>query len=195
MLDCGLAIHTRGEGHLLQWTPQMQAVDVFTPNTFPAHTYIPRDEDFEGQVGNGLRTTNIVVSISGPSKSGKSVLLQRVVGKDNLIRLFGPQIRSPEDLWDATFDWMGKPDIKCQPSDLRNCSLNYRRWFGELRTAIGGRNERNISTRKLRGYRKLADFVAQSSGDSPALQGKSPIQISSSLSTTFITYHDRSNRK
>ena len=56
-----------------------------------------------------LQTPNIIVSVSGPSKSGKSVLLQRAIGKDYLIRIFGPQIESAGDLWSAVLDWMESP--------------------------------------------------------------------------------------
>jgi hypothetical protein len=52
---------------------------------------------------------NMIISISGPSKSGKSVLLQKVVGKDHLIRIFGPQIGEPADVWANVLDWMGAP--------------------------------------------------------------------------------------
>ena len=87
----------------------LRSVEVFTPNEFPAWTYVEREQDFEKQVMNGLRTPNIIISVSGPSKSGKSVLLQKVVGKDSLIRIFGPQIKAADDVWDAVLDWMGSP--------------------------------------------------------------------------------------
>jgi archaellum biogenesis ATPase FlaH len=57
------------------------ATDVFTPNQFPEHTYIERPkEDLERKLRNALATPNVVVSISGPSKSGKTVLAKRLVG-------------------------------------------------------------------------------------------------------------------
>jgi len=52
---------------------------------------------------------NVVVSISGPSKSGKSVLVQKVVGPENLIRVFGAQVARPEDLWASVLQWMNAP--------------------------------------------------------------------------------------
>ncbi len=87
----------------------VQASEVFTPNDYPLWTYVERRQDFEKQVFLGLKTPNIIISISGPSKSGKSVLLQKVVGKDLLIRIFGPQITEPEGLWSAVLDWIGTP--------------------------------------------------------------------------------------
>lgn len=87
----------------------VQASEVFTPNDFPSWTYVERRQDFDKQVFLGLKTPNMIISISGPSKSGKSVLLQKVVGKDQLIRIFGPQIAEPDGIWSAVLDWMGTP--------------------------------------------------------------------------------------
>ncbi len=58
---------------------------------------------------NGLNTPNIIISVSGPSKSGKSVLLQKVVGKDYLIRVFGPQINTVDGVWGAVLNWIESP--------------------------------------------------------------------------------------
>ena len=47
--------------------------------------------------------------MSGPSKSGKTVLIEKVVGPDNLITVTGAAIASGDDLWDLTLDWMDTP--------------------------------------------------------------------------------------
>ncbi len=91
----------------------LRATEVFTPNTFPTYTYVPRsDQEFERNLKNAVMTPNLVVSVSGPSKSGKSVLLQKVVGSDNLIRVFGTQIKSADSLWDTVLDSRGVPSQK-----------------------------------------------------------------------------------
>lgn len=87
----------------------LKSIEVFTPNEFPSWTYVEREQNFERQVMDGLRTPNIIISVSGPSKSGKSVLLQKAIGKDSLIRIFGPQIKIADDIWTAVLDWMGSP--------------------------------------------------------------------------------------
>ncbi|WP_147470147.1 hypothetical protein [Corallococcus sp. AB049A] len=88
----------------------LKATDVFTPNDFPVHTYIQRaGEDLEGQLRRALATPKQVVSLSGPSKSGKTVLVEKVVGKDNLIQISGAMIKEPEDLWNLVLDWMEVP--------------------------------------------------------------------------------------
>jgi hypothetical protein len=86
------------------------ATDVFTPNDFPEHTYIGRDgERLEKELGRAVQTPKVVVSISGPSKSGKTVLVERVVGTDSMIQISGIEIRSGEDLWAQTLSWMNAP--------------------------------------------------------------------------------------
>ena len=90
-----------------------RAVDVFTPSDFPTLTYVARDDErLEIRLRDALSTPGEIVSISGPSKSGKTVLVEKVVGRHNLITITGAGIRSPEDVWDRTLDWMETPDSK-----------------------------------------------------------------------------------
>jgi hypothetical protein len=51
----------------------------------------------------------MIVSISGPSKSGKTVLVSKVVTKDNLIHIYGATIKTASDLWSNVLAWMGGP--------------------------------------------------------------------------------------
>jgi hypothetical protein len=56
----------------------VKATDVFTPNKVPTITYVQRDEEAEQKTRNAFDIPNIVVSLSGPSKSGKTVLVNKV---------------------------------------------------------------------------------------------------------------------
>lgn len=88
----------------------MRAQEVFTPGSYPTHTYVDRAElGFSDRLSDALDTRGILVSISGPSKSGKTVLIERTVGIDNLISISGAGITSPEVLWDRVLDWMEVP--------------------------------------------------------------------------------------
>lgn len=89
---------------------KLRAKDVFTPGAFPTHTFVHRvDLDIERQLRDALETPGQLVSMSGPSKSGKTVLVESVVGKDNLIPLTGAGIKSGDMLWDRVLDWIGEP--------------------------------------------------------------------------------------
>lgn len=91
----------------------MRAQEVFTPGGFPTHTYVTREEHgFEGILRDGLDTPGQLVSISGPSKSGKTVFVEKVVGSDLLITVTGAGVTHPEELWDRILDWMEAPTGK-----------------------------------------------------------------------------------
>lgn len=88
----------------------MRATDVFIPGSFPTETYIQRsDEDYEKALRDAISMDGMVTSLSGPSKSGKTVLVEKVVGRDYLISISGARIKTTEDLWDAVLDWMSVP--------------------------------------------------------------------------------------
>jgi hypothetical protein len=89
----------------------VRATDVFTPGAFPRYTYVERGaERLEATLADALSTPGQLVSLAGPSKSGKTVLVEKVVGRDLLIPISGASIHRIEDVWDRVFDWMGTPD-------------------------------------------------------------------------------------
>ncbi len=51
----------------------------------------------------------MVISISGPSKSGKTVFVEQCIGKENLIHVTGAGVSKPEELWLKVFDITGTP--------------------------------------------------------------------------------------
>jgi hypothetical protein len=85
-----------------------KATDVFTPNTLPTFSYVGRAEhNFETRLEDALSIPNMIISLSGPSKSGKTVLVRKVVGE---IPVSGATIRSGDELWSKVLDWMNVPD-------------------------------------------------------------------------------------
>lgn len=86
------------------------ATEVFVPGAYPLHTYVERTaQNLEGALKDALSTPGLVVSLSGPSKSGKTVLVERVVGRDFLIPISGASIHDPEEIWERALDWMDVP--------------------------------------------------------------------------------------
>jgi hypothetical protein len=89
---------------------RMYAAEVFTPNGFPKYTYVQRKElHHEKLLSAWIETANQIASVSGPSKAGKTVLVQRVVGEGNLITVSGASIRTADQLWERVLDWYGEP--------------------------------------------------------------------------------------
>jgi len=89
------------------------AQEVFTPGSFPTYTYVERaSERLEQSLRDALSTTGQVISLSGPSKSGKTVLVERVVGRDCLITVTGANVEEADDLWNRVLDWMDVPQSR-----------------------------------------------------------------------------------
>lgn len=86
--------------------------EIFTPNKYPNHTYVKqKGKDLENDLQRGLNTPGEITSLSGPSKSGKTVLVQNVVDDERLIIVQGSGIQSPDDLWNEVLDCFDIPQI------------------------------------------------------------------------------------
>jgi len=88
--------------------PRLAASEVFIPTSYPKHTYVQRNEQHQERLlTEWLRTSTTIASIAGPSKAGKTVLVQRVVGEKNLIVVSGASIRTADQLLERVLDWSG----------------------------------------------------------------------------------------
>jgi hypothetical protein len=88
----------------------MRVTEIFTPSDYPLYTYVARDEErIEDRLREALMTPGEIVSVSGPSKSGKTVLIEKVAGRDNLITITGAGLSDASQVWDRALDWMGSP--------------------------------------------------------------------------------------
>jgi hypothetical protein len=86
----------------------MKASEVFTPGRFPSHTFVDEHlADKKQQLLDTLDAGAMLISISGPSKSGKTVFVEESLGRDNLVQITGAGVSSPVDLWMRVFDMIG----------------------------------------------------------------------------------------
>ncbi|MFE8872385.1 hypothetical protein ACE4RV_04315 [Acetobacter persici] len=84
--------------------------EVFTPNDQPTLTYVSRDnKKIEAKLKDYIESPKTVVSICGPSKTGKTVLIRSVIENDSLIPLTGASIKSLDDFYNGIFSWMDAP--------------------------------------------------------------------------------------
>ena len=110
----------------------VQAAEVFTPTDVPTLTYVERaSRNFEADLRNAFNIPKMIVSISGPSKSGKTVLVTKVVAPENLIHIYGASIKTPEDLWSNVLTWMGGPIERTETAGLNI--------GGEVSATVGGK--------------------------------------------------------
>jgi hypothetical protein len=121
-----------GEWRDLKRDAMVQATEVFTPTDVPTLTYVERaSRNFEADLRNAFKIPKMIVSISGPSKSGKTVLVTKVVAPENLIHIYGASIKTPEDLWSNVLTWMGGPIERTETAGLTV--------GGELSATVGGK--------------------------------------------------------
>ncbi len=74
--------------------------DVFTVGGIPTVTYYPRaDLRLEDTVRNYLRAGNRILSVTGPTKCGKTVLLSSVLSREHTIWIDGGDIKTTNDFW------------------------------------------------------------------------------------------------
>jgi ABC-type uncharacterized transport system YnjBCD ATPase subunit len=70
----------------------MKRNEVFTPTTQPTVTYISEHLiDKKLTLNRAIEMGGAVITLSGPSKSGKTVFIETVIGKDNLIQVCGKE--------------------------------------------------------------------------------------------------------
>ncbi|MCY6355289.1 ATP-binding protein [Clostridium sp. ZS2-4] len=83
---------------------KLRSNDVFKPGAFPEYTYISRVSSelkysYEIRLQQALNTAGYLTSIIGPSKTGKTVLCEKVIGKHQLISLSGSDFKKSYDFW------------------------------------------------------------------------------------------------
>jgi hypothetical protein len=85
--------------------------NVFVAGGTPEITYNPRDgRRLEDEVRSYLDQSGKALSISGPTKSGKTVLVGRILPMSEAIWLYGSDLTSQEAFWQAIVDWLGLYD-------------------------------------------------------------------------------------
>ena len=88
----------------------MKANEIFTPGSLPTHTYYDRAElNLEFDLLNAIETRGFICSVSGPSKSGKTVLCESVIGKRGMVLVTGGGINKETDFWQRLRARLGLP--------------------------------------------------------------------------------------
>ncbi len=66
-----------------------RATEVFVPSDYPTVTYVEREEEeLERRLRDALETPRSPISVSGPSKTGKTILVRKIVGDENLAIIY-----------------------------------------------------------------------------------------------------------
>lgn len=82
----------------------LRAEDVFRPGSFPEYTYISRKSTvsnlpYEFRLSQAIKVSGFLTSLVGPSKMGKTILCEKVIGFDRIIEVSGSDLNTDMDFW------------------------------------------------------------------------------------------------
>lgn len=83
---------------------EYRAEDIFRPGAFPEYTYISRKSDVSGlsyefRLSQAIKVAGFLTSLVGPSKMGKTILCEKVIGFDHIIEISGADFNEDTDFW------------------------------------------------------------------------------------------------
>ncbi len=83
---------------------ELRAEDVFRPGAFPEYTYISRksavsDLPYEFRLMQAIKVSGFLTSLVGPSKMGKTILCEKVIGFENIVEISGADFNEDTDFW------------------------------------------------------------------------------------------------
>lgn len=88
----------------------MHRDDVFVAGGQPTITYVDRQElHVERNLARALATPNQIVSVAGPTKTGKTVLCKKMLGKREYIWIDGGQVKDAAGLWEKIASELNVP--------------------------------------------------------------------------------------
>lgn len=92
----------------------LKAENIFKPGAFPEYTYVSRNYEntgisYELRLKQALRTAGCLTSIIGPSKMGKTILCEQVIGLDNIVEVSGVDFNEHTDFWATIAAKVGLP--------------------------------------------------------------------------------------
>lgn len=94
----------------------LKAENVFKPGAYPEYTYVSRNYEntgipYELRLKQALRTAGCLTSLIGPSKMGKTILCEKVIGFDNIVEISGADFNNSTDFWKTVAAKVGLPHM------------------------------------------------------------------------------------
>lgn len=137
--------------------------EVFVPGGFPEHSYIARDSRaLEERVADYLDERYRILSVSGPTKAGKTVLLRANVERP--IWLSGGTIEKLDDFWNALVDGLGlftHEQAEISRSSARDDSTSANGGVGIPKVAfVGGETRETVGSAEVRKRSEARDRTA-----------------------------------
>lgn len=84
---------------------KLKAEDVFRPGAFPEYTYISRKStisnlSYEFRLNQAIKVSGFLTSLVGPSKMGKTILCEKVIGFERIVEISGSDFNANVELWE-----------------------------------------------------------------------------------------------
>lgn len=100
--------------------------DVFSTSKLSKFSYVSRTYKhgltYDEYLANLLKDNDKIISISGPTKSGKTTLTKNVISESKLVRLHGADISSSDKLWELALAKLNYSTISKETKGLENSS-------------------------------------------------------------------------
>src|SRR5262245_58957642 len=81
---------------------KLKYTDIFVPGGFPRYTYNPRTQlDLENSVGQILDNLCKLVTVTGQTKSGKTVLVRKILPPEDTVWIDGGTVGAENDFWNS----------------------------------------------------------------------------------------------
>ncbi len=82
----------------------LKAEDIFRPGAFPEYTYISRTSansglTYEFRLNQAIKVSGFLTSLVGPSKMGKTILCEKVIGLEHIVEISGADFDEGTDFW------------------------------------------------------------------------------------------------
>src|SRR5450759_1634027 len=92
--------------------------EVFVAGGQPTYTYVERSaEHVELSFARAIATPNQIVSLSGPTKTGKTVLCRRILGDRQFVWIDGGQVKTGDDFWERVAHELNLPSESANTSE------------------------------------------------------------------------------
>jgi hypothetical protein len=141
--------------------------NVFVAGGNPEITYNPRDDrQLEAEVRSYLDQTGKAMSVSGPTKSGKTVLIERLLPSKRSIWMQGSDIQTIDSFWHRIVDWLGLYDlieVSIQATDSGTGQASVSVGLPGVAQVTGsvGSSSSNTGVQRLTRQRNVADVARE----------------------------------
>jgi hypothetical protein len=124
--------------------------EVFVAGGQPTITYVQREEDhIERSFARAIATPNQVVSLSGPTKTGKTVLCRRILGDRQYVWIDGGQVGSGDEFWSKVAGELNIP-LEIQTTSGNETSIGIEGSVPLITTASGSKLFSSATTERKR---------------------------------------------